>query len=234
MKKAALVFLVIIFLINSKGVFSQDTAGQARFLTVTGTVEIQEQGSSRWTPASEGDLVKTGTIISTGFKSSAALSLGNSSLTIRPLTRLSLEEIVRMENTEKVSLNLRTGRVRAEVTPPAGGKTDFSIHTPSATASVRGTIFEFDTLELSVENGRVQYSGINGQTIYVDQGEWTYVDVTENRVVPPFETATSLLTPVLPELSNTSSGNNSGGKTSSSSPVLPVLTGDMGVGVEWP
>jgi hypothetical protein len=114
----------------------------------------------------------------------------------------------------------------AVISPPAGSKTDFTIHSPSATASVRGTAFEFDTLELTVENGRVQYSGTNGQTMYVDQGEWSYVDET-NRVVPPFETAASLLTPALPELNNTGSG-------SSSPLVIPLSIGDMGVGIEWP
>jgi hypothetical protein len=225
MKKTVLLFFGAVLFINSQFVFSQDRQGTARFLEITGTVEIQEPGSAAWTPAAAGMSIGKGTVISTGFKSTALISLENSSLTIRPLTRLTLEEIVQRGNNEEISLYLRSGRVRAEVTPPAGGNTDFRIRSPTATASVRGTAFEYEPPYLTVEDGQVQYTSESGETANVNQGEKSYIDEKENRVVPPFETATALITPILPELSST-------GSNSTSSPVMPPQD-NVSVGPDW-
>jgi hypothetical protein len=212
-----------VFLCGGRNVFAQDI--QARFLALTGTVEVQKPGAA-WTLAAEGDAITANTIISTGFKSTALLSLGNSTLAVRPLTRLTLSELTQRAGGEQIDLYLQTGRVRAEVTPPAGGKTDFTVRSPSVTASVRGTAFEFDTLTIQVEKGRVQYSGVNGQRVYVIGGEQSYMDESENRIVPPLEAETALLTPSLPEL------NNTGSTSSGTAPA--AIASDVGVGVEWP
>jgi hypothetical protein len=233
MKKAVFCFLVIVFFINGRVVFSQDRPGAVRFLEVTGTVELQEAGSSTWAPAAAGMVIGKGTVISTGFKSTARISLENSTIAIRPLTRLTLEEIVQRGSGEEVSLYLRSGRVRADVTPPAGGNIDFTIRSPTATASVRGTGFDFNPPYLLVDDGQVRYTGVNGATANVNPGERSYIDEKENRVVPPSETTTTLFTPTLPELDST-------GGNSASSPVIfpPVISlpskGDMDVGFEWP
>ncbi|MDR2303979.1 MAG: FecR family protein [Treponema sp.] len=240
MKKTALCFVCAVFFINGQNVFSQERTGQAQFLSISGTVEVQEPGSVTWKPAEAGMVVGKDTVISTGFRSSAHVSLENSSLIIRPLTRLTLEEIVQQEDTEEVKLYLQTGRVRAEVKPAAKGRIGLTMRAPIATASVRGTVFEFDTVNLTVESGQVQYSGVNGQTVYVDQGEWTYVDESENRIVSPFETATTLLTPVIPELQNTGGDSTSPPVNVSPPAFSPPETepdsigGDVDVGVEWP
>jgi hypothetical protein len=204
-------------------------AQNARFVELTGTVEIKTGGSAEWTPAAPGMEIGRDTVVSTGFKSTARISLGNSILTIRPVTRLTLAELVQRGSDESVALYLETGRVRAEVRPPAGGRTDFTVRSPSVTASVRGTAFEFDTRRIEVENGRVLFANANGQAVYVDGGERSYVDEAQSRVVPPFEAEIASLTPDLPGLSDT------GTDTGTDSPVIRLSgPGDVGASFAWP
>jgi hypothetical protein len=171
------------------------------------------------------------TVVSTGFKSTARIGLGNSILTVRPLTRLTLEELAQRGNDEEAGLYLETGRIRAEVTPPSGGKTDFTVRSPSVTASVRGTVFEFDTRQIQVESGQVLFANASGQAVYVDGGERSYVDETQIRmVIPPFDAELASLTPNLSGLRDTGSDTGTG------APVIlhPPGSGDVGAAFEWP
>jgi hypothetical protein len=201
---------------------------EAKFLEVTGTVEIKAAASPDWKRAAPGDLVERNTIISTGLKSSAVISIGSSLLDVRPLTMLTLEQLTRRGNTEETSLHLRTGRVRAAVTPPKGQSIDFTVGSPTVTASVRGTSFEFDGQRLRVENGRVLLTNTGGQKVYVAEAQRSYVDEkNQNRIVPPFEAETALLRPVLPELSSTGS--------SARPPDPGTLRGlDTAITINWP
>jgi hypothetical protein len=164
-------------------------AAQAAFIEIQGTVEVQAAGSEGWSAAVRGGSIAPGTIISTGFKSSALIAVGSSKIQIRPVTRLTLEELIQSAGSDGVKLFIRTGRIRADVDPPAEGKVEFTVRSPTATASVRGTSFEFDTVNIRVDSGLVQYAAARGQTVYVAQGETAYVDDTDRRVVSPRETA---------------------------------------------
>ncbi|MDR1105579.1 MAG: FecR domain-containing protein, partial [Treponema sp.] len=124
---------------------------------IAGTVEVKLPGADDWTPAEAGMFIANNTSISTGFKSTAILVLGESLVTVRPLTRLTLDELIRGQSNDTVALSLRTGRIRAEVRPPAGGKTDFTVRAPVATASVRGPAFDLDPVNLNVTEGLVRY-----------------------------------------------------------------------------
>jgi hypothetical protein len=196
-------FVLLLFF---AGVWSAQTL-EARFLEVTGTVETREASSGGWSRAAPGGLIGRNTVISTGLKSSAVIALGSSRLEVRPLTMLTLEELTQRGNAEETTLYLRTGRVRASVTPPTGRSVDFTVGSPTVTASVRGTSFEFDGRRLQVENGQVLLAGTGGQRIYVAEAQQSYVDENnQNRIVPPFEAEAALLRPVIPELNSTGAG----------------------------
>ncbi|AEF85403.1 conserved hypothetical protein [Treponema primitia ZAS-2] len=230
-KKEILLLLALIgigFPGHNLSIFAQENA----FIReITGDVTLKLPNESAWTPAAAGDTLTKNTLISTGFKSSALIALGNSTLTIRPLTRLSLEEIILNQDNETVSLNLQTGRVRADVAPPSGGKTDFTVRSPSVTASVRGTSFEMDTMNLHVDNGRVQYSLANGRKVFVTRRGNSYFDEANNRVVSPFEAAAQSLTPSLPIASD--SGASNGDRAPIIGNNASTLDGDFRVGFEW-
>jgi hypothetical protein len=200
----------------------------AFFREVSGTVEIKASGSTAWANAAAGDRIEKNTLVSTGFRSTAVIVLGNSVIMVRPVTRLSLDEIIRNQSGEQVNLYLQTGRVRAEVNPPSGGKIDFTVRSPTATASVRGTSFEFDTENLWVDEGRVQYALDNGRGASVAAGGMSYVDETNNTVINPFEAAAELLAPALPP------GSGSGVPLGDNAPVIVAPSGaSVEIDFEW-
>ena len=137
---------------------------------LSGTVELKNSAASSFVPAKTGDLVMEDTVISTGFKSSALLELGSVLIAVQPLTRLTLTEIRSSSETEILNVNLQAGRVRVDVKPPAGTRASMTVRSPSATASVRGTSFEFDTRNLRVHEGSVSFQGSAGQRIAISAG----------------------------------------------------------------
>jgi hypothetical protein len=164
MKKT--IFTAIFVTLVVTGAFCQN--GVIRELT--GEVELKRSGASAFVPASAGDAVSSNMVVSTGFRSTAIIAIGSSVITVRPLTRLTLAEIQSAENTENVNVNLQAGKVRVEVKPPAGTKTNLNVQTPSATASVRGTTFEMDTQNLNGVEGKILLSGISGAGVLVTGG----------------------------------------------------------------
>jgi hypothetical protein len=165
---------------------------------VHGKVEVQPSGASGWTAAATGMIIEQGTIISTGFKSGAIVQILSSRVVLRSVTRLSLEDIIARGESGEIDLSLHTGRIRAEVSPPLGSPLEFTVRSPMTVASVRGTSFEFDTVNLLVDDGLVRYSYINGLTVYVAEGEGSYAEDAARRVVPPQELAAAARIPKLP------------------------------------
>jgi hypothetical protein len=198
---------------------------------INGTVEVKAPGATVWNPARRGQELERNTVISTGFKSGAVIGLGNSTLQVQSLTRLSLEELIRIGTTEKVDVSLRAGRIRAEVKPPVGGATEFTVRSPSATASVRGTIFEFDGIRLSVDDGRVHVTGGDRSGAYVGAGGQVLTDIETGRMASAAETAREALAPALPAgiTSVSDSVPNSVPETSVDVPS----SGDVEIGFGW-
>ncbi|MCL2185133.1 MAG: FecR family protein [Treponema sp.] len=182
--------IFILTLVTVAGLSAQ--SGVIRELT--GEVEIKHSSAAAFVKASAGDEVLMNTIISTGFRSTAVVAIGSSVITIRPLTRLTLAEIQRMENSENVNINLQTGRVRVEVKPPAGSKADFTVHSNGATASVRGTIFETDGFNYKTEEGVIDIRrNANEPVTLLSAGLTTYIS-TDGTPSDPFTVAVQQIT----------------------------------------
>jgi hypothetical protein len=178
-------------------------AQEAYIREFSGTVEVKTPGASTWRAARTGERISKDTIISTGFKSTALIDLGNSTLIVRPLSRLSLEGLQNIQSNESVNLYLETGRVRAEVSPPASGKTDFSIRTPTVTASVRGTSFAFDGVNLNVDEGQVHFTGGDGIGVYVGAGHQSVSAPETGRTAGAAELFQAELTMTGPKVTHT-------------------------------
>jgi|GEM_PF-1272354 len=155
----------------------------ATFADIAGKVEYQRPGSA-WTPAKAGDSIDKGTVVSTGFKSSATLKLGEATLFLKSLTRLSLEDLVRTSGGTQTKLYLLSGRVKADVPREAGKTNDFRVRSPTATASVRGTAFDFDGMNLIVSRGKVQYQTPTSQFRLVGAQEFAFISAN-GTVAPP-------------------------------------------------
>jgi hypothetical protein len=211
--------LCVLFLTGAGALFSQE----AVIREANGTVELKEPGAADWSPARPGQGIPRNTVVSTGFKSTAVIGLGNSVLTIQPLTRLSVEELEERDSNERINLNLRTGRIRADVKPPAGGRTEFVVKSPIATASVRGTVFEFNGIQLRVEEGRVHLSGGDRSGAYVGAGHQVQTDIDTGRTGNVAETAREALLPSLP------AGMNDVPEAKTAAP----LDGNIDIGFDW-
>jgi len=195
------IFLVVLML--SAIVFAS-FAQSGVISEVTGEVELKPSGAAAFTVARVGDVVARDTIVSTGFRSTAIIKIGSTTITVRPLTRLSLAEIQSSSGSETLNVELQAGRVRVDVNPPAGTRSDMTIQSPGATASVRGTSFEFDTVNLTVREGTVSFSSSSsGAATMVRGGESSFVG-TDGQPANPVEVATAALLPSAPVGSETS------------------------------
>jgi hypothetical protein len=191
----------IIFLLASFYVFAQN--GTIRELS--GTVEIKRPGNSTYAAAKAGDQISQDTIISTALRSMALVEIGSAVLMVQPLTRLSLKEISASSSSETINVHLQSGRVRVDVNPPAGKKASMTVISPSATASVRGTSFDFSTRNLNVQHGTVGFTGNKGKLLLIKPGYDSQVK-TDGSVSDPLETRSGRLLPPLPVGMDTRAG----------------------------
>lgn len=182
---------VTVFILTGLSAFSQDAVIEQ----LTGVVEVKQPKESSFRAAVQGDKIYKETVISTSFKSYAIVRIGGTVITVRPLTVLSLAEVQISAEAETLNVNLQTGRVRVEVKPPAGAKALTTVSSPSSTASVRGTSFEFDTNNLYVAEGTVSFVGSRGQDILVSAGGSSRVEQTGRVTAPRDERNANLMPP---------------------------------------
>jgi len=212
--------LALFLMITGLGAFAQN--GTIRELS--GTVELKNPGAVNYVSAKTGDTVNQETVVSTGFKSTALIQVGSALLTVRPLTRLTLTEISTSSGSETINVNLQAGRVRVDLNPPVRTKTAMSVSSPSATASVRGTSFEFDTRNLYVNHGTVSFKGSRGAGVLVNAGSSS--QIKENgKAVNPIETRNGNLRPPAPV------GSDNGGGASGGTPA--VENGDFSITLNY-
>lgn len=194
---------------------------------IAGLVEIKPAGAQTFVPAKAGDILTTDTVISTGFRSTALIAAGSSLITVRPLTCLSLAELSATADSETINVNLRSGRVRVGVNPPAGTRTNMTVRGPSATASVRGTAFDFDTRNISVRHGVVAFQGSKGAVMLVGEGSASRVE-SGGKAADPVEVAARSLVPSGPSAVPT-------GISSASTPPVELnpTTADINLSLEY-
>ncbi len=137
--------------------------------SVTGKVEIQQPGRE-WQSASSGMIIPANSQISTGFASEAKVVMDNADITVKALTRMSIQEYSSSGDTTTTKLFLGSGRIRTDVKKSEGQINDFRITSPVATAAVRGTSFEFDGIRLTVSEGNVEFFSKTGSRVRVPAG----------------------------------------------------------------
>ena len=194
---------------------------EGQVVTVNGKVEIQDAGGA-WKALKAGDPLTAGSMISTGFKSEATVKLGASILTIKPLTRLTLTQLVEKEDTVKTELYLEVGNVKAEVNSLNNKKNGFTVKSPVATASVRGTIFELGD-DLVVTRGKVLLETPIGRTSMGLQGVKLLI-VGDSITSPAIALGSSMDTIPLSETPSTEVKSAISATSASPAPVAPVST----------
>lgn len=124
---------------------------------ISGKVEVRRSDSDEWIKAVQGMEIYLSDTISTGFGASATLAINGSTVIIKPLSRLTLDMLIKSEKKVTTSLFLQVGAVTAEVDSTGDVKKNFQVQSPFSTASVRGTKFNFDGKRLEVIEGKVAF-----------------------------------------------------------------------------
>ena len=132
-----------------------------------------------WIPVEEGDIIQErGAVISTGFKSNAVVSVKGTNFTLGPLTRITIENMVAMENKDSTQIYIDSGSLKANVSSSDGRKVGFKVRSAVATASVRGTEFKVTSSgRLSVTQGLVSFGGPEASSAEVAKSEDNSTDV---------------------------------------------------------
>jgi hypothetical protein len=142
----------------------------ATVFKITGKADLQKDGA--WVGLAVGQVLPVGATVSTGFRSELQLKIGPSTVVVKALTRLTIKDLVQTGGAAKTDLYLAVGKIDAEV-----NKSDtvteqkFTVGSPVSTASVRGTSFSFDGVNLTVARGVVDFSDLRGNTVQVPVGE---------------------------------------------------------------
>ena len=131
-KKLFFCFTLVLF---ASLIFAQSRNVQV--VSVVGKVEKQEGGL--WVPISAGEVLSKGTLISTGFRSTATLKFEGSVISVAALSRLTISELIENENSRDTSIYLDAGKITADIKTSDNKRVNFTVRTPIATASVKGT-----------------------------------------------------------------------------------------------
>jgi len=114
----------------------------ARVIDVHGDVQHAPVDSREWQPCKVGDEYAQGTKISTGVRSSIKLQIGQeepyTALLIEAVGLTYLSESYKTKETKRVRVGVGYGKIRAGVAE-GGLKSDFTVDSPVATLSKRGT-----------------------------------------------------------------------------------------------
>lgn len=111
----------------------------AKVTYTKGKVEVLR--NEKWQQLKVGDYLQEKDIVSTGFNSEIKIIYKDSVMNLGALTRITFEELSSSDFKETVSVFLNTGAVRSKVNHSSGKKVAYSVKTPVAVASVRGTDF---------------------------------------------------------------------------------------------
>lgn len=166
MKKLSFIFA---FLVCFSFLFAADFTAQV--VSVSGKVEVLN--GNLWKALSVGDNLKSGDTIQTGFRSSAVLKIKDSTVNVEALTRMTVEQLSENSEKDNVRVFVKTGGVKSDVQKSNSKKIGFTVRTPVATASVRGTEFSventFSSTRVNTTRGKVAvWSGKNSERVSSD------------------------------------------------------------------
>ena len=107
-----------------------------------------------------------------GLPLRAPAQIGPSTVTVKALSRLTVKDLALTGTAAKTDLYLAVGKIDAEVNKSeAVTEQKFTVGSPVSTASVRGTSFSFDGINLRVGRGIVDFSDLRGNVVRVPVGE---------------------------------------------------------------
>ncbi len=146
-------------------------ADEARVLSVEGLAQYRTVSGGTWVDVVDGARIPEGSEISTGIGARVLLDVQGSTVTVQPLSRLTVSAMETDSETTRSYIGMRYGRLAADVRRSSGRGTDFRVFTPISTAAVRGTEFLYDGYTLEVLHGDVSLQNTANQHHSVREGQ---------------------------------------------------------------
>lgn len=130
---------------------------EAKVVSAKGKTEVQK--GSDWEALQIGSILHRGDVIQTGFKSELIIMIKNTTVKVSPMSRVTIEQLAEKGDKDETRLFLDTGSLKSDVKKTQDRRVGFTVRSPVATASVRGT-------ELEVKNvvGGTEIIGYEGST----------------------------------------------------------------------
>ena len=191
MRRAALLAVVAFVLIMFTGIVVVNSLNVVQRVTfidhVRGTVEARQPGEGAFKPLAGEARVLSGTVLRTGKDAGALLHWADGTrLEAGPESRLTVLKcrLDKRTNAAVSLFKLDVGRIFVRVVRALSANSKFEIHTPTATAGVRGTEFSIcvspdGTTEVLVYEGNVSVDS-GGKSVGVPQGQAFMVNSAGN------------------------------------------------------
>jgi hypothetical protein len=106
---------------------------------MSGEVEYREGASGPFKPLTKDVTLRQGMYVSTGFESSVTVNIDGQLLRVPQITQFRFDEFTQGTNLVKTQMFLNVGAIEARVKHTAAIRSDFSVVTPTAIASIRGS-----------------------------------------------------------------------------------------------
>ncbi|MCR4580687.1 MAG: FecR domain-containing protein [Treponema sp.] len=137
MNRNKLICILLVLFSISFSMFSANATATVSF--VRGKAEVNR--NNQWVPLKIGDSIYPEETLSTGFQSEIKIKFNNSVMALGALTRVTLEDLSSSSDKDSVSVFINSGSIRSRVSHTDAKRVNYTVKSPVAVASVRGTDF---------------------------------------------------------------------------------------------
>lgn len=167
--------LVVVFALLTQSLLVVQRLAQARL--VQGRVEVQSGGKGLFRPLAANDFVRSGDMVRTDSDGTAEFTwAGGTRWKVMPNTLIKIKKATTNSHRAETSqMEMARGKVFVRIARDLTPASRFEIQTPTALASVRGTIFSVEVkgrqTEVRVWKGTLALSGAGGQKAVIEPGQ---------------------------------------------------------------
>jgi hypothetical protein len=157
----------------------------ATVASVSGRAQKLQAGQEKWQDIAAGDQLDNHTVIRTGLRSRVVLKFQDrAEVVIEDATKVGISEFLQTGKQVRAQVGLKYGSIHVDV-PKQNGPTDFSVSTPVATLSIRGTA------------GEITFSSDAGLHLFSEHGHWHASHYPHDSDVGPGQGFTGTFPPYL-------------------------------------
>lgn len=172
-KPALLIFvnfaiLIVVFAMLTQALFIVQRVAVTEELN--GHVDVQRGGKGNFQPLSRNSFIKTNDVVRAEGDGMAEFKWSDGTrLRLTPNSQLTIKKVSynSLQKADSSQFKLTNGKVFVRIVKPLASNSAFEVETPTALASVRGTVFSVEVkdgkTEVAVYKGEVKVSSSNGK-----------------------------------------------------------------------